>query len=91
MRRMRLACRTQQVTSTLSEYAILIPFQRNNGYANVPQYCVLRTFPLLFNIFIVLQGNVKKKFTFLCNCIICNFILGGSLGVFRYDMYWTLQ
>ena len=84
MRRMRLAGCIQKATNTTSEYAILIPFQLNNGYANVPQYCVLRTFPLLFNIFLMLQGNIQKKFTWLCNCIICNFTLDGSVGIFRY-------
>jgi hypothetical protein len=59
--------------------------------AKAPQYCVIRTFHLLFNIFRVLQGNVLKKFTWLCNCVICHFILDGSLGIFIYVHVYVLE
>jgi hypothetical protein len=45
--RMLFSCWTPKATDTHSEYVILIHFYGNNGYANAPQYYVIRTLPVL--------------------------------------------
>ena len=41
------ACWVTKATDTHPEYVILIVFDDNSGYANAPQYYVIRTLPVL--------------------------------------------
>jgi hypothetical protein len=47
---MNIACWIPKATNTHSEYVILIVFPCNNCCMNVPQYYVIGTLPILFNI-----------------------------------------
>jgi hypothetical protein len=48
--RTRFACWITKITDTHSEYVILLLFHGNNGYANAPQFYVIRTLPVLYFI-----------------------------------------
>ena len=47
VRRSRVGCWIRKATNTLSEYVILSVFHCNSGYANVPQYYVIRSLTIL--------------------------------------------
>jgi len=49
-RRMRFAYRLSQATDDRSEYVILIAFHSKNGYVNMPQYYVIHTPHVLFQL-----------------------------------------
>jgi hypothetical protein len=50
IQRMRFTCWITKATDTHSEYVILIAFHGSNGYANAPEYYVIRTLALLFYV-----------------------------------------
>jgi len=63
--RMRIACSITKATNIPSEYVIFfLLFHCNNGYANAPQYYVIRTLPVLLCLFMVsfiLQNNELER------------------------------
>ena len=46
---MRFVCWVTKATDTHSEYVILIAFDGSSGYANAPEYYVIRALPVLLS------------------------------------------
>jgi len=63
--RTRIACWVNKATHTQAhiKYVILIGFHCKNGYMNAPQFCVIRTLPILFILTIRQINNfVLRKY-----------------------------
>jgi hypothetical protein len=74
IRRMRVTCWISKATNIDSEYVILTPFLSNNGYANAPQYYILRTLRALLELCEIIKYVVwaKRKASFGVKCDSCS-------------------